>query len=51
VVASRLEKALPQIIGRAQKGFLKYKNMGTVLHNVMDGISESWVEQEQMGKE
>jgi len=27
VVASRLEKALPQIIGRAQKGFLKYKNM------------------------
>jgi hypothetical protein len=32
VVAARLEKTLPQIIGRSQKGFLKYKNMGTVLH-------------------
>jgi hypothetical protein len=49
VVASRLEKTLPQIIGRSQKGFLKYKNMGTVLHNVLDGINESWVEGEQMG--
>ena len=36
VVAGRLEKTLPHIIGRAQKGFLKYKNMGTVLHNVID---------------
>jgi hypothetical protein len=49
VVAARLEKTLPQIIGRSQKGFLKYKNMGTVLHNVIDGINESWVEGEQMG--
>ncbi len=49
VVASRLEKNLPHIIGRSQKGFLKYKNMGTVLHNVLDGINESWVEGEQMG--
>jgi hypothetical protein len=49
VVASRLEKTLPHIIGRSQKGFLKYKNMGTVLHNVIDGINESWVEGEQMG--
>jgi hypothetical protein len=49
VVASRLEKTLPHIIGRSQKGFLKYKNMGTVLHNVLDGINESWVEGEQMG--
>jgi hypothetical protein len=49
VVASRLEKTLPQIIGRSQKGFLKYKNMGTVLHNVLDGINESWVKGEQMG--
>jgi hypothetical protein len=29
VVAGRLETALPFIIGRGQKGFLKYKNMGT----------------------
>ncbi len=49
VVAARLEKTLPHIIGRSQKGFLKYKNMGTVLHNVIDGINESWVEGEQMG--
>ena len=48
VVASRLEKTLPHIIGRSQKGFLKYKNMGTVLHNVIDGIADSWVEGEQM---
>ncbi len=36
VVAARLEITLPYIIRRAQKGFLKYKNMGTVLHNVID---------------
>jgi hypothetical protein len=41
VVATRLEKTLPHIIGRAQKGFLKYKNMGTVIHNVVDGIANS----------
>jgi hypothetical protein len=44
LVASRLEKTLPHIIGRSQKGFLKYKNIGTILHNVIDGINESWVE-------
>ncbi len=49
VIAARLEVALPHIIGRAQKGFLKYKNMGTVLHNVMDGMSSSWEEKDQMG--
>ena len=49
VVANRLEQTLPYIIGRAQKGFLKYKNMGTVLHNVIDGIADSWAEGEQMG--
>jgi hypothetical protein len=48
VVAGRLEKTLPHIIGRSQKGFLKYKKMGTVLHNVIDGINESWVEGEQI---
>ncbi len=49
VVAGRLELTLPHIIGRSQKGFLKYKNMGTVIHNVLDGINESWVKGEQMG--
>jgi hypothetical protein len=39
VVAGRLEITLPHIIGRSQKGFLKYKNMGTVIHNVLDGIN------------
>jgi len=38
VVAGRLEKALPTIIGRGQKGFLKYKNMGTC---VLDGRTEA----------
>jgi len=49
VVAARLETTLPHLIGRAQKGFLKYKNMGTVLHNVIDGIAGSWTREEQMG--
>ncbi len=49
VVASRLEVALPYIIGRGQKGFLKYKNMGTCVQNVIDGISDSWHKKEQMG--
>jgi hypothetical protein len=49
VVALRLEIALPHIIGRAQKGFLKYKNMGTVIHNVIDGMASSWEEKDQMG--
>jgi hypothetical protein len=42
VVAGRLEIALPYIIGRGQKGFLKYKNMGTCVQNVIDNISDSW---------
>jgi hypothetical protein len=49
VVASRLERALSEIIGRAQKGFLKFKNTGTVLHNVIDSVSDSWKEGEKMG--
>jgi len=49
VVASRLEVALPYIIGRGQKGFLKYKNMGTCVQNVIDGIADSWYKREQMG--
>jgi hypothetical protein len=49
VVAGRLETALPFIIGRGQKGFLKYKNMGTCVQNVIDNISESWVKRNQIG--
>ncbi len=49
VIAGRLERTLPHIIGRSQKGFLRHKNMGTVLHNVIDGIANSWEEKEQMG--
>jgi hypothetical protein len=49
VVASRLEVALPYIIGRGQKGFLKYKNMGTCVQNVIDSIADSWSKREQMG--
>jgi hypothetical protein len=49
VVAGRLETALPFIIGRGQKGFLKYKNMETCVQNVIDNISESWVKRNQIG--
>jgi hypothetical protein len=49
VISSRLETALPYIIGRGQKGFLKYKNMGTCIQNVVDGIADSWANREQMG--
>jgi hypothetical protein len=49
VVAGRLETALPFIKGRGQKGFLKYKNMGTCVQNVIDGIADSWEKKEQIG--
>ena len=49
VVAGRLEKALPTIIGRGQKGFLKYKNMGTCVQGVIDGIANSWKKKTEMG--
>jgi exonuclease III len=49
VVAGRLETALPYIMGRGQKGFLKYKNMGTCVQNVIDGIADSWEKKEQIG--
>ncbi|MFN9910893.1 MAG: hypothetical protein ACK56F_33110, partial [bacterium] len=48
-MAGRLETALPFIIVRGQKGFLKYKNMGTCVQNVIDNISESWVKRNQIG--
>jgi hypothetical protein len=49
VVAGRLEIALPYIIGRGQKGFLKYKNMGTCVQNAIDNISDSWAKKKQIG--
>ena len=42
VVADRLESTLDKVIGRAQKGFLKKKNMATCTLNIMDRIGESW---------
>jgi hypothetical protein len=49
VVAARLEKYMYKIIGREQKGFLRSKNIGTVIMNVIDGIEASWANKEQMG--
>jgi len=49
VIATRLEKFLPKIIGRGQKGFLRDKNIGTVPMNIIDLICESWEKGEGMG--
>jgi hypothetical protein len=49
VVAKRLEKYLMKIIGRAQKGFLKEKNINTCTLNIMNCISQSWKHFEPMG--
>jgi hypothetical protein len=35
VVAARIELYLPKLIGRAQKGFLKHKNINTVTLNMI----------------
>jgi len=49
VVATRLEKYLGKIIGRSQKGFLKHKNINTVTVNIINNISGSWHNREEMG--
>jgi hypothetical protein len=49
VVATRLEKYLMKIIGRAQKGFLKLKNIHTCTANVINCISQSWASSEPTG--
>jgi hypothetical protein len=49
VVAKRLEKYLMKIIGRAQKGFLKEKNINTCTLNIMNCITQSWKNFEPMG--
>jgi hypothetical protein len=49
VVAKRLEKYLTKIIGRAQKGFVKEKNIGTCTINIINCISNAWERNEGMG--
>ncbi len=49
VVANRLEKFLPKIIGRAQKGFLKSKSIHTCILNVSSCVAQSWYNGEGMG--
>ena len=49
VVAARLEKFLPKIIGRSQKGFLRRKNINSCTINIMDRISGAWESGQSMG--
>jgi hypothetical protein len=49
VVANRLEKTLLRIIGRAQKGFMKQKNIHTSTINIIENIGRSWTNREEMG--
>jgi exonuclease III len=49
VVATRLEKYLMKVIGRAQKGFLKAKNIHTCTTNIINIISEAWSKREETG--
>ena len=49
VVAKRLEKYMMKIIGRAQKGFMNQKNIGTCNLNVMSCISRAWGNEEATG--
>ena len=49
VVANRLEMHLGKIIGRAQKGFLRHKNINTVGLNILSNINRSWDRGEELG--
>jgi hypothetical protein len=49
VVAKRLEKYLMKIIKRAQKGFLKEKNINICTLNIMNCVSQSWASASQWG--
>ncbi len=42
IVANRIGKYLPKLIGRSQKGFMSNKNINTCTVNVMNSISRSW---------
>jgi hypothetical protein len=45
IVANRLDRYLHKIIGRAQKGFLKTKNINTCTVIIMHSVSCAWKEQ------
>jgi len=49
MVANRIEIFLPKIIGRAQKGFLRHKNINTVTVNIIDNIAKSINTGEELG--
>jgi len=48
-IADRMEGSLGKVIGRAQKGFLRKKSMGTCVVNIMDRIAGSWNANEPLG--
>jgi exonuclease III len=49
IVALRLEKYLMKMIGRAQKGFLKAKNINTCTMNIINSINGAWDSNEPTG--
>jgi Reverse transcriptase (RNA-dependent DNA polymerase) len=49
VVAKRLERYLWKLLGRAQKGFLKHKNIHMCTMNIIENITQSWENREGMG--
>jgi hypothetical protein len=49
IVANRLELYLMKIMGRAQKGFLKHKQIHTCAANLITCISQSWNVEEECG--
>jgi hypothetical protein len=49
IVAMRLEKYLTKIIGRAQKGFMKQKNIHTCAANIITCIAQANANNEGMG--
>jgi hypothetical protein len=48
VIAGRIEKFLSKIIGRAQKGFLRFKNIHLCTMNIIENIAYSWGNKEEM---
>jgi hypothetical protein len=42
IVANWLERYLHKIIGRAQKGFMRSKNINTCTVNIMNSITKAW---------
>ncbi len=49
IVALRLEKYLMKMLGRAQKGFLKSKNINTCTMNIINSINGAWNSGEPTG--